>query len=258
MTLFDALNSDSSTDTPADDAGARFAVVIPAAGDSRRFVGFEQKKPFVDLNGRAIWLRTVEHFVNRSDVSEVVVVLAAGDIDEFRERFRPNLAFMNVVIVEGGTSRAESVWNGIQAITEPADYIVVHDAARPLLCRQWVTDVFQAAIRHKAVIPGVPVSSTVKAVDESGTIVRTVDRSSLVLAQTPQVYEAEVLQKAFTAADDLAQHTDEASLVEASGQPVTVHPGWPINIKITTKDDYHMAEALLSALPRDGGLQTLL
>ena len=77
---------------------SKFAVIIPAAGDSSRFRGFRRKKPFVDLKGRAIWLRTVDHFINREDVSEVVLVLAKDDLEEFRERFRPNLAFMNILV----------------------------------------------------------------------------------------------------------------------------------------------------------------
>ena len=236
---------------------AQFAVIIPAAGDSSRFQGFRQKKPFVRLKGRAIWLRTVEHFANRDDVSEVVLVLAHADMKDFREQFAPNLAFLPIHIVEGGTSRASSVQNGMRALAQPCSYIAVHDAARPLLTKTWITELFAAAQQKGAVIPAVPVSSTVKLVDENGRIQKTVDRSSLMLAQTPQVFRREILETAYAAIDDPAMFTDEASLVEASGQPVFVHQGWPMNIKITTKADFELAETLLDALPADGGLKSL-
>lgn len=234
----------------------KFAVIIPAAGQSSRFAG-NRKKPFEDLSGRAVWLRTADHFVNRDDVTEVILVLADDDIEDFKIRFEPNLAFMNLRIVAGGNSRAESVQNGISALQEQADFIAVHDAARPLLTKSWVSDVFAAAIKHGAVIPGTPVSSTVKRVDEGNNITETVDRSSLWLAQTPQVFRREVLEKAYQDATDHSEFTDEASIVEASGQAVFVHEGWPMNIKITTIDDMKLAEVLLKALPTDRGLGAL-
>ncbi|HIF01362.1 MAG TPA: 2-C-methyl-D-erythritol 4-phosphate cytidylyltransferase [Planctomycetes bacterium] len=225
---------------------SKFAVILPAAGESRRFTGFARKKTFVELKGRAVWLRTAEHFINRDDVSEVVLVLSPDDLDEFRERFRANLAVLNITIAQGGTCRAESVLNGISSLSQDADFVAIHDAARPLLTEKWVTEIFAAAATHDAVIPGVPVSSTVKAVD-GNTIQRTVDRSGLVLAQTPQVFRRTLLQLAFDAADDLSAFTDDASIVEAFGEPVHVHPGWPMNIKITTREDFQLAEALLDA-----------
>lgn len=236
---------------------SKFAVIIPAAGDSSRFQGFRHKKPFENLKGRAIWLRTVEHFADREDVSEVVLILAKADMEEFRERFAPNLTFMPIKIAEGGATRAESVRNGMAKLTEPCDYIAVHDAARPLLTKHWLTALFATAKEKHAVIPAVPVSSTVKSVDDGGQIQKTVDRTSLMLAQTPQVFRKDILEAAYAAASDAANFTDEASIVEASGVPVFVHPGWPMNIKITTKDDFELAEALLAALPTGDGLMGL-
>ncbi|MEZ6129677.1 MAG: 2-C-methyl-D-erythritol 4-phosphate cytidylyltransferase [Planctomycetaceae bacterium] len=224
----------------------KFAVIIPAAGESSRFRGFPYKKPFVNLKGRAIWLRTAELFAHREDVSEVVLVLAADDMTEFRERFSPNLIFLPLKIAIGGTSRAESVRNGMAALTLPCDYIAVHDAARPLLTADGITDLFAAAIDRQAVIPGIPISSTVKSVDGDGRIQKTIDRRPLMLAQTPQVFRRDILEQAYSAIDDAAAYTDEAALVEASGMPVFVHPGWPMNIKITTREDLELAERFLA------------
>lgn len=232
---------------------AGFAVIIPAAGNSSRFGG-KRKKPFEDLNGRPVWLRTVDHFASRDDVTEVVLVLAEDDMEEFRERFRAHLAFISLLVVAGGDSRAESVWNGIQALQSSARYIAVHDAARPVLSKAFITSVFEAAKKHKAVIPGLAVSSTVKEVDQSGVIARTVDRENLRLAQTPQVFERGLLQAAYEATDSPATFTDEASLVEASGQPVFVCDGAATNIKITTREDLELARLFLDSLPGHGSL----
>jgi 2-C-methyl-D-erythritol 4-phosphate cytidylyltransferase len=235
---------------------SKFAVILPAAGDSRRFTGFPRKKPFMELKGRAVWMRTAEHFLSREDVSEVVLIVSADDIDEFRERFRPNLAFMDISITTGGKCRAESVLNGIHCLTHDADFVAVHDAARPLLTAKWVTELFAAAVVHDAVIPGIPVSSTVKAVNDD-VIQGTVDRSGLVLAQTPQVFRKRLLQQAYAAADDLSGFTDDASIVEAFGHAVRIHPGWPMNIKITTGDDFHLAEALLDSMSTNSARKDL-
>lgn len=224
-----------------------FSVIIPAAGASRRFQGrgCAQKKPFVELDGRAIWLRTVDHFLNRSDVVEIIVVIAADDMDEFTERFRPNLAFMEIQVVAGGATRAESVANGLAALKKSSDFVAVHDAARPLLTKPLVDSVFKAAEEHGAVIPAVAVTSTVKRVDDSGQIQQTVDRSRLRLAQTPQVFRRNILEQAFVQVTNAADFTDEASLVEAFGHPVFVCPGAESNIKITTTEDFELAGMLL-------------
>jgi len=188
-------------------------------------------------------------------VSEVVLVLAEDDVEDFKLRFTANLAFLPIQIAVGGATRAASVLNGIKQLSKPCDYIAVHDAARPLLTKQWITELFAAAEQRQAVIPAVPVSSTVKSVDEHGQIQKTVDRTSLMLAQTPQVFRRDILESAYADADDAAAFTDEASLVESRGVAVFVHPGWSMNIKITTKDDFQLAETLINALPAGGGLE---
>ena len=233
---------------------SQFAVILPAAGQSSRFKGFQRKKPFVELKGRPIWVRTAEHFLNRPDVCQTILVIAPEDLDWFRDTFRANLAFMDISVVAGGASRAESVRNGISAIKKPADYIAVHDAARPLLTTQWVDQIFAAAESYQAAIPGLKISSTIKRIGDDALISATVDRTGLVQAQTPQVFSAALLQKAMASCRNLAAATDDASLVESISQPVTVIDGWPMNVKITTNEDFRLAELFLSALPKSGGL----
>ena len=220
---------------------AQFAVILPAAGKSTRFGDPIQKKPFVDLKGRPVWVRTADVFGGMDDVVQTIVCIAADDMERFKEKFAANLAFMEVQVVEGGASRAESVERGLSAVREDIDYVAVHDAARPLITRSWVREVFAAAEQHKAAIPAVPIASTIKRVIDSQ-IDQTVDRQGLWAAQTPQVFDRELLLKAFAHREN-DHATDEAELVERLGQSIHIVEGWPMNLKITTKADLKMAAA---------------
>ncbi len=233
---------------------ARFAVILPAAGRSTRFSAQRRKKPFVELKGRPVWVRTAEHFVNRDDVAQTIIVVSPDDLDWFKEKFRPNLAFMEIEIVTGGDTRADSVENALERVHAEIDFIAVHDAARPLLTAKWISDVFDAAKTSDAAIPGIPVTSTLKRVEavknKGNQIVETVSREGLWQAQTPQVFRRDLLIEAYSKRGDFSP-TDEASLVEKFGHPVMVVPGSPMNLKITTPEDFEMAKALLDALPKD-------
>ena len=186
---------------------------------------------------------------------QTILVEVLEDLEWFRDTFKAHLAFMDITVVAGGASRAESVRNGISAISKPAEFIAVHDAARPLLTEKWIDQTFEAAKSHQAAIPGLKISSTVKRVGDAETISATIDRTRLVQAQTPQVFEAGLLKKAFANCRNLSAVTDEASLVEAISHPVHVIDGWALNIKITTNEDFRLlAELFLNALPKSGGL----
>ena len=100
---------------------ARFGVILPAAGSSTRMTGFQKKKPFLDLKGRPIWVRTAEHFLSRNDVCQTILAVAPDDLDWFRETYRPNLAFMDIQIVAGGATRADSVRNAMQQLRSDAE-----------------------------------------------------------------------------------------------------------------------------------------
>jgi len=228
---------------------ATFAVILPAAGRSTRFSNSQRKKPFVDLKGRAIWLRAAEPFLNRDDVVQTLVVVAADELQWFKEKFLPNLAFMEVEVVAGGAERADSVRNALQHVGEDVDFVAVHDAARPLLVNEWIDRVFAAAEVSGAAIPAVPVSSTLKQVGNEQTIEHTVPLDQLWAAQTPQVFRRELLIEAYAQAGNISV-TDEAQLVEQLGHPVAVVEGWPMNFKITTFADFKMAEAVVGALPK--------
>jgi 2-C-methyl-D-erythritol 4-phosphate cytidylyltransferase len=227
---------------------ATFAVILPAAGKSTRYSANKRKKPFVELKGRPVWVRAAECFINREDVRQTLLVVPAEDLEWVKEKFRPNLAFMNIDLVPGGRERFESVQNALARVRPDVDFVAVHDAARPLLVKEWVDAVFAAAEKSGAVIPAIPMSNTLKRV-ATGAITETVSREGLWQAQTPQVFRRQLLMDAFARRGNLAA-TDEAQLVENIGHPVTVLEGWPMNIKITTFADFKMAEALVDALPK--------
>lgn len=234
---------------------ARFAAIVPAAGKSSRFRRNDRKKTFLDLKGRAVWLRSVEHFTSRQDVIQTIVVVAPDDLEWFKQKFGPNLAFMDVDVVTGGTERADSICRALAALKPEVEYVAVHDAARPLLTTEWIDRVFAAAVRTGAAILATPVTSTLKRV-ENNKITSTVDRNGLWQAQTPQVFKRQILEQAY-AQPDYSEATDDAQLIERLGHPVTVETGSPINLKITTVEDFRMAERLLDVLPGKKSLKNL-
>jgi 2-C-methyl-D-erythritol 4-phosphate cytidylyltransferase len=127
--------------------------------------------------------------------------------------------------------------------------VAIHDAARPCLATEWIDRVFAAGVKTGAAILATPVVSTLKRVGPDHLITGTVDRTGLWEAQTPQVFSRRILEQAFATAAGRA-FTDEASLVEAAGHPVTVVPGSPINLKITSREDLRLAEQALKAMPK--------
>lgn len=229
---------------------ARFAVILPAAGQSSRFRD-KEKKPFTTLDGRAVWLRSAELFVTREDVCQCIIVIAKADQEVFRRRYGANLAFMNVQVADGGAERFESIANALALVKAEADFVAVHDAVRPCLTEALVDAVFAGAVKVGAALLAVPVSDTVKQVDAQLQVQSTVPRQGLWLAQTPQVFRRDWLTEAYARRAQLSKDiTDDAQLVEAAGHPVQVVEGSPQNIKITTKADLFLAEAVLKARPK--------
>ena len=224
----------------------RFAVILPAAGQSSRFGGMI-KKPFVELDGRPVWQRTAEHFWNRDDVCSVILVIDPDDRESFRERYGALIAFNNITIVDGGAERFSSVNNALRQLPDDATFVAIHDAVRPLVNRALIDAVFADAVEHRASIVAVPVADTLKRVQDSAMIEETVDRADLWQAQTPQVFRRDDIVRAYANLDEQSRSiTDDAQLIEALGITVHVTMGSRRNFKITTRDDLDFAEALLA------------
>jgi 2-C-methyl-D-erythritol 4-phosphate cytidylyltransferase len=229
---------------------AKFAVILPAAGRSSRFKD-KVKKPFVNLDGRAVWLRTAEFFVTRQDVCQTLIVLNPDDQEMFRLRHGAAVAFMNVQIVEGGAERFDSIAKALSLVKPEADFIAVHDAVRPCLTEELVSAVFAKAEQTGAAMLAVPVSDTIKQATDQKTVQATVSRKGLWLAQTPQVFRRLWLLDAYANRAKLGKEiTDDAQLVEAAGHAVHLVDGAGTNIKITTRNDLFLAEAILKSMPK--------
>ncbi|MHB8901929.1 MAG: 2-C-methyl-D-erythritol 4-phosphate cytidylyltransferase [Thermoguttaceae bacterium] len=227
---------------------AKFAVIMPAAGKSSRFHDKNYKKPFAPLANRAVWLHSAERFLNRPDVVQVILVISPDDRDYFNFKFASDVAILGIQVVEGGAERSDSVARALAKIKPEADFVAVHDAARPCLCDEWIDGVFAAAQKSGAAILAVPVAGTLKRSDGKR-VLETLSRTDVWEAQTPQVFRRELLMEAYEKRGS-EPATDDCQLVERLGKTVTVVPGSRINVKITTREDLRLAEASLKALPK--------
>ena len=124
---------------------AKFAVILPAAGRSSRFRDPHYKKPFAILGGRAVWLHSAERFLNRDDVVQLIVIIAAEDREQFFFKYSSNVTILGIDVVEGGAERADSVAKALAQVKPEADFVCVHDAARPCLAGEWIDAIFAAA-----------------------------------------------------------------------------------------------------------------
>jgi 2-C-methyl-D-erythritol 4-phosphate cytidylyltransferase len=228
---------------------AKFAVIIPAAGKGERFAGGESKT-FAKLDGRPMFIRTLEHFVTREDVCQTILAVAPEHMDKMKSSFGPNLGFMGVKLVQGGERRCDTVAAALKELSEDAEYVAIHDAARPCLTSAWIDSVFAEAVKTGAAILAAPVTSTLKRVAESKVIDETVSRENLYEAQTPQVFRKDILLKAYERLGEVDEEpTDDAQVVELSGEPVSVVISDLSNLKVTTKGDLTLAKAILKSRP---------
>jgi 2-C-methyl-D-erythritol 4-phosphate cytidylyltransferase len=220
----------------------RAAAIVVAAGAGKRF---GEPKQFAYLRGKPVLEWTLETFEGHPEVDAIVLVLPDDQgLKHYRLRYPKVLDF-----VPGGEKRQDSVWQGFRllAAKDPPEVVLVHDGARPLVRADLISRVIAVAGVDGAAVPVLPVEDTVKEA-RGGRIVRTVERTFLVRAQTPQGFRFEVLKKALEAARrDRFYGTDEAALAERLGLAVTTVEGDPRNIKITTPVDMNIAEALLDA-----------
>jgi 2-C-methyl-D-erythritol 4-phosphate cytidylyltransferase len=217
-------------------------VIVAAAGAGTRLG--RGAKALVELNGRTALARVVELFLAMEEIGRVVVVGPPARMEAARREVESLRPGRPVVVCPGGDTRQQSVRIGLKGLAG-CDYVLVHDAARPMATPALVRRVLAAAIATGAAMPGVPPRDAVKRV-EGGRLVESLDRSLLVLAQTPQGFSYSLLERAhFQAADAGLVGDDDAQLVAAAGYAVAVVPGEPANVKLTTPDDLEVLEALL-------------
>jgi len=228
----------------------RISVIVWAAGAGARFGG-NKKKPFVEVSGRAAFLRSIEYFSARDDVQQILLAIAPEDEELVTIKWGAMLGFNRVRLVFGGKERFETVANALNKVNDDAELIAVHDSVRCCLTNDWLEAVFAEAARTGAAMLACPVTATLKQVVD-GHIVKTVERANLFEAQTPQVFEAGLLKKAYAnlANVDTSAITDDAQLVELLGHPVAIVETDHSNLKITRKNDVPIAEAIINSRPK--------
>ena len=230
----------SDSNGPLPEIGA----IVAAAGMGTRLG--KGSKALVRLNGRTALARAVSLFLAVDEIDRIVVVGPPAQLQVARHEVEALHPQKPVVVCPGGETRQQSVHAGLQAL-EGCEYVLIHDAARPMASAALVRRVLAAAQQAGAAIPGLPPRDAVKRV-EGHRLVESMDRSRMVLAQTPQGFRYQVLERAhFEAADAGLVGDDDAQLVMAAGHPVTVVPGEPSNLKLTTLEDLTLLEALLRA-----------
>jgi 2-C-methyl-D-erythritol 4-phosphate cytidylyltransferase len=254
----------------------RISVIIPAAGASTRYndnasdpLGSDRSKLDEDLGGKTVLQRSIELFNTREEVAQVIVAGPHADdaYASFQLRHADRISLLGASLVRGGkTHRYETVASCLEHVDASCTHVAIHDAARPATDPALIDRVFDAAKSHPAVVPGVRVSDTLKRVDpnpledtgdldpvasilgvgtkhEMHRVSETVDRSDLMQVQTPQVFDRELLLRAY-GQDDLSS-TDDAGLIERMGEPVVIVEGDVLNIKLTRQRDLELLRAIM-------------
>jgi 2-C-methyl-D-erythritol 4-phosphate cytidylyltransferase len=223
--------------------------IIVAAGSGTRFGG-SRPKQFVEILGKPLLFHTIEKFERCADVDEIILVLPAAHTPLFL-RLSSKSSFRKISkIVAGGATRADSVRKGLGVVRKAtARVVVVHDGARPLVGTGEISRTIAEAHKTGAACLAVAVTDTIKELTTGGLILRTLDRTRLRRAVTPQAFSYEILTKAFEQSGFSSNATDECALVERLGRPIAIVEGDSRNIKVTTPDDIIFVEGILS---RDG------
>jgi 2-C-methyl-D-erythritol 4-phosphate cytidylyltransferase len=224
-----------------------FAVILPAAGSSSRF---GRNKLIEPLNGKPVLLHSLRAFTRREDVSHIVV--ATQSFSAIHEAIVSSASSIFVDprlnFCPGGDCRAESVLRAVRELPSEVEWIAVHDAARPLVSQELISETFAAAQQHGAAVPAMPVNLTIKqcAGPLPAKVVRTVPRNELWAMQTPQIMRRADLLAAYDKCHmSLDQITDDVQLLELIGRDVWLVPGDDRNLKITTPLDLKIAELIL-------------
>jgi 2-C-methyl-D-erythritol 4-phosphate cytidylyltransferase len=222
-----------------------FAVIIPAAGSSTRFGG-PKNKLFEQLGPARVIQHTLKAFLDRPDVAKIVIPTAASD--ELVPLLPPD-SRLRVRCCLGGASRAQSVLNALWEVPKDIEWVAVHDGARPLVSQSLIGLTLDAAIKHGAAVPALPVALTIKeaAGPLPARVERTIPRERLWAMQTPQIVRrADLLTAFLNCPIPLEQVTDDVQLIELAGGEVWLVPGEERNLKITTRTDLRVAEILLA------------
>jgi 2-C-methyl-D-erythritol 4-phosphate cytidylyltransferase len=227
----------------------RTLAIILAGGAGKR-MGAPTNKQFLLLDNKPIIVHTLQIFEECRAIDGVYLVVNQKDLPIIQEEILESYRFNKVMkLVIGGRLRQDSVRNGLEAIENPCDIVVIHDGARPFVTPAFIEKGIYLMEMFDAVIPALPVKDTVKVVSKEGFVVKTLERDSLWHVQTPQTFKYELIVKAYR--EGMAKKVygyDDATFLEYLGKKVKVVEGSPYNIKITTPEDLIIARGMLSQL----------
>ena len=219
--------------------------VVPAGGTGTRMGGTVPKQ-FLELDGKPILYYTLKTLQDCGIISELILVVPEKEYDNACTDWLGKPEIVTKVVV-GGEKRQDSVYNGFCELSPQTEIVLVHDGVRPFLSHQMIRESVDAAREYGAAITAIPVNDTIKKVDDSGLVSKTVDREGLWRVQTPQVFRYELLEEAFKKANcEKFYGTDEGTLIEHLGKPVKVVEGSEQNIKITRPEDLRLSEIFIS------------
>lgn len=222
------------------------SAVILAAGNSTR-MGTD--KSVLTLDGIPVIIRAVQAFEKHDLVDEIIVVTKEESVPMIADLCAQYALKKVRRVMAGGSTRAESSLIGVTAVDKKAEYIAIHDGARPLITQKVITDALYAARDYHAAVPVIPSTDTLRMV-ENGFIGGDVDRDSVIRIQTPQIFDADLIKGALTyAVDKNVTVTDDSSAVRLTGFKIKTVEGDVNNIKLTTPEDVPVAEAIL----KEGG-----
>jgi 2-C-methyl-D-erythritol 4-phosphate cytidylyltransferase len=227
----------------------RVAAIIVGAGQGIR-MGAELRKQYMMLGNRPVLSHTLLAFEKCDEIEEIFLVIPRDDgLFCKKEIVDPLRLNKPIHLVSGGATRQESVYNGLKATDGRFGLVAIHDGVRPLVKTDRIAECVRVAEKYGGCILALPASDTIKTVDEYDRVIVTMKRDMIRMAQTPQAFHYDLILRAHvTAQKQGSAGTDDAELVELCGKVVKVIPGDPYNIKITTSEDFKLAEALMQSL----------
>ena len=224
----------------------KFVSAVVAAGGSGTRMGAEKNKLFLNLCDIPVLAHTLLALEKSADIDEIVIPAREEDIGEILSLVQEYKIKKVTAVVKGGSHRAASVKAALEKVSEMADFIAVHDGARPLISQDIIKNTIEAAQTYKAAACGVRSKCTLKRIDEDGFIAETVNREEIYEIQTPQIFEKGLIFEAYHCAEEILEKaTDDCSLVERLGEKIYVTDGAYCNIKVTTPEDILLAEKIL-------------
>jgi 2-C-methyl-D-erythritol 4-phosphate cytidylyltransferase len=224
--------------------------ILPAAGTGKRFGGVKQLRK---INGRTLIEHALQPFLEIPQIHEIVVVVPERHMSEVLDLINPLALRKRMAVVVGGQRRQDSVQLGLKALSAECALVCIHDAARPVISARMIMDTITACDKYDGAIAAIPASDTLKSAHPGKMLIKkTIPRETIWRAQTPQTFRRAALEEALSAAGrEKITGTDEAFLLERLGSKIVLVEGSANNIKVTTPEDWIIAEALLKEVNND-------